>query len=302
MTEPIDNEDFENKKKVAELDKLNKEIKKIEAETEEIISKKRSAWAPMIGSIIIGIITLSITWGTGFFNGKLELIEAKALVMQVRKDSLSRRIDSLQSIYRKDSINFLTRIKNKDKNLDSLSQKFIQDRKTFDKERVKYSYVISQKQKEIAGLKKEKDILSFEISKAEDCVPKAKEFLLEYCVKTKVPRLSYDSLIRQIPPPPYKTRFNKSFEEIAKLDISKINYSEFLQSTANFKIVDNSFSVNVVSEDGLISVIVYANRGNLTIRQAPAIIADITYKFECFKKLNPTQRLKLLNEVTRRIN
>lgn len=288
MTEPIDNEEFENKKRDAELNKLNKEIKKIEAETEEIIARKRSAWAPMIGSIIIGVITLSITWGTGFFDGKLELIEAKALVMQVRKDSLSRTIDSLKSIYRKDSINFLTRIKNQDKQLDSLSQKFIRDKIKFEKERVKYGYMISQKEEEI--------------SKVENNFPKAKEFLLKYCVKTNVPSISYDSIIRQIPPPPYKTRFNKPLEEIAKMDISKMNYIQFLEVTANFKISMEGFTLDIVSEDGSVRVIKEANRGNMTIRQAPAIIADITSKFESYKKLNPNQKLKLLNEVTRRVN
>lgn len=298
----MDNEEFESLKKHAELKKLTKEIAKIEAETEEIISRKKSAWAPMIGSIIIGIITLSITWGTGFFNGKLELIEAETLVMQVRKDSLSRTIDGLKSIYRKDSINFLTRIKNQDKQLDSLSQKFIQDKQKFDKERAKYGYVISKKEIEIGALKNEKNELTSEISKVENCFPKAKEFLLEYCVKTNVKGLSYDSLINQITPPPYKTRFNRSLEEVAKLDISKMSYSEFLQSTANFKLSDDTFKVNAVSEDGSKSVLVYAIRGNLTVRQAPQMIANIKSKFECYKNLSINQKLKLLNEVIVRKN
>lgn len=298
----MDNEEFESLKKAAELNKLNKEIAKIEAETKELSWRKLSAWAPAISSVIIGAITLYFTISSGFLDGKSALVKAETLVMQVRKDSLSRRIDSLQSIYRKDSINFLKRIENQDKQLDSLSQKFIQDKVKFDKERVKYGYVISQKEKEIGGLRNEKNTLSFEISKVEDCFPKAKEFLLKYCVKTNVSGMSMDSIIRMISPPPYKTRFNRPFDEIAIMDISKMNYIQFLQITANFKISMGMLTIDIVSEDGSVRVIKEVIQGNLTTRQAPATIADITSKFECYKNLNPNQKLKLLSEVTRRIN
>lgn len=289
MADFTDNEDLDAKKKALEIVKLDREIRKIEAETEEIISKKTSAWAPMIGSIIIGLITLSITWGTGFFNGKLELIEAQSIVMNVRKDNLSKKIDSLTIVYRKDSISLLTRIKNQDRQLDSLSQKFIQDKTRFDKERLKYGYEISQKEEEIL--------------KIERCLPKAKEFL-KCCIlyDEQVLGLSNaDSLMRGYNPP-YKTRFNRPLKEVANMNLSEMNYRKFLEVTANFKIDSSfrSFTTDMVSADGKVRVVLRANYGNITVRRTPMLVEEIKRNFDCFKDLTPEQRLRLLQEVIQR--
>ena len=91
-------------------------------------------------------------------------------------------------------------------------------------------------------------------------------------------------------------------EEIANMDISKMNYIQFLEITSNIKISVSNLTVDIVSEDGLIRVIKEANRGNLTIRQAPREIADISSRFECYKSLSVNQKLKLLNQVIRRLH
>jgi hypothetical protein len=294
MTEPIDNEDFENKKKAAELDKLNKEIKKIEAETKEIISRKRSAWAPMIGSLIIGAATLGITYGTGFFDGKLALVEAETLVIQVRKDSLSRTIDSLKSNYRRDSINSLSRINSQNKQLDSLEQKFIQDKLKFDKERVKYGYVISQKEREIGGLRNENN-------KIDECIIKAEKFL-KYCIRYDEPDPSLNNSEFLIGgyKPPYKTRFSLSLEEIANLNILSLTYDQFLKDFAGYKVVGKpgmGYNDYINSSDGNMRVIVspslYGNFKATTRNN----IKEIYFQFECYKSLSNTQKLKLLKQM-----
>ena len=297
MAEPIDNEQLDAKKKALEIEKLQKELIKIDHETTEIRWKKWSTWGPTL----IAIGSFIFVWKNGFLDAKSALVKAETLNLEAKRDSLNvkikrmnSKIDSLNSI----SVFSISEIKRREKEIENLEVQIygLQSKNS------KYRQGIYRIEGQIKTLNSTKDSLNSEISKVENCFPKAKEFLLRYCVKTNVSSISYDSLIRQIPPPPYKTRFNKSFEQISKLDVSKMSYSQFLQNVANFKISDNTFSVNVVSEDGSVSVMVYAIRGNLTVRQAPAIIADVTSKFECYKNLNPNQKLKLLNEVTRRIN
>ena len=289
----MDNKEFESLRKYAELKKLNKEIAKIEAETEEIISRKRSAWAPMIGSLIIGAATLGITYGTGFFDGKLALVEAETLVIQVKKDSLSRRIDSLQSIYRKDSINFFTRIKNQDKQLDSLSQKFVQDKRKFDKERAKYGYVIFQKEQKIG-------MLISENKKIEECIIKANEFL-KYCVRYNEyePALNNQEYLIKGYKPPYKTRFSLSLEEVANLNINSMTYDQFLKEVSGYKAVGQlGIGVNnyIYSTDGKQSVIVRSNGGGF---QATARndISKNRSQFECYKGFSNAQKLELLRQI-----
>lgn len=266
------------KKKALEIEKLEKEIIKLDREGTELRWRKWSNW----GAAIIAICSVAIVGLNGYLtDSKSKLVAEETKNQQVKNDKS-------RAIFHRDSLILISQKNKIKKQLDSLEQKFIQDKIKFDKERVKYGYVISQKEKEI--------------SKVENSFPKAKEFLLKYCVKTNVPAISYDSIIRQIPPPPCKTRFNKPIEEIAKMDISKMNYIQFLEVTANFKVSVEGFTVDIISEDGSVRVIKEANRGNMAIRQAPAIIADITSKFESYKNLKPNQKLKLLNEVTRRIN
>ncbi|PWK22995.1 hypothetical protein LV89_03263 [Arcicella aurantiaca] len=285
-------ENLDQKKKELEIVKLEREITKLECEGTELKWRKYSNWGPAI----IAIFSVAIVG----FNGYLTDSKSKLVAEETKNQQVKN--DKSRDIFRRDSLILIAQKNKIQRQLDSLGQKFIDDKQKFDKERAKYGYVISKKEIEIGALKNEKTLLSSEISKVENCFPKAKEFLLEYCVKTNVKGLSYDSLINQITPPPYKTRFNRPLEEIAKLDISKMNYSEFLQRTANFKLRDDTFKVNAVSEDGSINIVVYAIRGNLTVRQAPQMIANIKSKFECYKDLSISQKLKLLNEVIVRKN
>ena len=296
-TTSIDENSIDETKKKLEIDKLSKELFKIDHETIEIRWKKYSAWGPTI----IAVCSLIFVWANGFLDAKSALVKAETLNLEGKRDALNITIKKLNS--ERDSLSnisflYVSQIKRQEEEIKK-SEKVIGN---LGGKISNYRKEVSKKEEEIGGLRNEKNTLTSEISKVENCFPKAKEFLLQYCVKTNVPSISYDSIIRQTPPPPYKTRFNRPLEEIAKLDISKMNYSQFLQSTANFKISDNTFSVDVVSEDGLIRIPLYAIRGNMTIRQVPGMVADVTHKFECYKNLNINQRLKLLNEVTRRIN
>lgn len=297
MAEPIDNEQLDAKKKGLEIEKLQKELIKIDHETTEIRWKKYSAWGPTI----IAVCSLIFVWANGFLDAKSALVKAETLNLEGKRDALNITIKKLNS--EKDSLSsisflYVSQIKRQEEEIKK-SEKLIGN---LGGKISNYRKEVSRKEIEIGGLKNEKNVLSSEISKVENCFPKAKEFLLQNCIKTNVPSISYDSIIRQIPPPPYKTRFNRPLEEIAKMDISKMSYSQFLQNTANFKVSDNSFSVSVVSDDRLISIPLYAIRGNMTIRQVPGMVADITYKFECYKSLSMNQKLKLLNEVTIRKN
>lgn len=297
MEDFIDEKSIDETKKKLEIDKLNKELIKIDHETIEIIWRKYSAWGPTI----IAVSSLIFVWANGFLDAKSALVKAETLNLEGKRDALNITIKKLNS--ERDSLSnisflYVSQIKRQEEEIKK-SEKLISD---LGGKISNYRKEVSRKEIEIGGLRNDKNTLSSEISKVENCFPKAKEFLLHYCVKTNVPSISYDSIIRQIPPPPYKTRFNKSLEEVAKIDISKMSYGQFLQNTANFKVNDNSFSVACVSEDGLIRIPLYAIRGNMTIRQVPGIVADVTYKFECYKSLNTNQKLKLLNEVIIRKN
>lgn len=297
MEDFIDEDSMDVKKKALEIAKLEKELVKIDHETTEIRWKKYSAWGPTI----IAVCSLIFIWANGFLDAKSALVKAETLNLEGKREALNITIKKLYS--EKDSLSkisflYISEIKSQEKEIkkseeliDNLGSKISIYRKE-----------VSRKEIEIGGLRNDKNTLSSEISKVENCFPKAKEFLLKYCVKTNLQGMSMDSIIRMISPPPYKTRFNKPLDEIAKMDISKMNYIQFLEVTANFRVRIGNLTVDVISEDGLVQVIKEANRGNMTIRQAPTIIADITTKFECYKNLGTNQKLKLLNEVTRRIN
>lgn len=290
----MDNEEFESLKKDAELKKLNKEIVKLDAESKELSWRKFSAWAPAISSIIIGFITLYFTISSGFLDGKSALVKAEALVMQVRKDSLSRTIDSLKSIYRKDSINFLTRIKNQDKQLDSLSQKFIQDKIKFDKERVKSNQVILQNRNQIRELNSRKDSLIKNKDKLIDCFSRANDFIMTYCIK--VDEIPYQEIFSPTPKPFYH-RFSKPFEEIAKMDISSLNYQQFLIEFADYKVSSNEIIDKfLISNDNKKKIELSVIQGHYNQKLISDLHIKLTGQFNCWKRLSKEERLQLLNQ------
>ena len=297
MEDFIDADSVDDIKKKLEIDKLKKELVKIDHETTEIRWKKYSAWGPTI----IAICSLIFVWANGFLDAKSALVKAETLNLEGKRDALNITIKKLNS--EKDSLRnisflYVSQIKRQKEEIEN-SEKLIGN---LGSRIFNYRKEVSKKEIEIGGLVTEKNNLTSEISKVEDCFPRAKEFLLKYCVKTNVSGMSMDSILRMFSPPPYKTRFNNSLEEIAKMDISKMNYIQFLEVTSNFKISVGNLTVDIVSEDGLVRVIKEANRGNLTIRQAPREIADISSKFECYKNLSVNQKLKLLNQVIRRLH
>lgn len=293
----MDADNIDDIKKKLEIDKLRKELVKIDNETIEIRWKKYSAWGPTI----IAICSLIFVWANGFLDAKSALVKAETLNLEGKRDALNvkikdlnSKIDSLNSV----SIFSISEIKRREEEIEKLEIQIF----GLNNKNLKYQQGIYRIQGQIKTLNSTKDSLNSEILKVENCFPKAKEFLLKYCVKTNVSGMSTDSIIMMLSPPPYKTRFNKSLEEIANMDISKMNYIQFLEITSNFKISVSNLTVDIVSEDGLIRVIKEANRGNLTIRQAPREIADISSRFECYKSLSVNQKLKLLNQVIRRLH
>jgi hypothetical protein len=279
MTEPVDNLDV--KKKELEIEKLQKEITKLERESTELRWRKWSNW----GAAIIAICSVAIVGLNGY------LIDSKAKL--VKEETLNQQAKNNKLISQKSKIQ---------KQLDSLEQKFIQDKLKFDKERVKYGYVISQKENEIGGLRNEKSELLSEKTKIEDCLIKAKEFL-KYCIRyNEQPEKNnpevYNAYLMGATFP-YKTRFIKPLEEISKMDISKMDYLQFLENAANFRREYNyrNLTNDIVSQDSIIRIPISANYGNITVQRTPHKVGEIRSQFECYKSFSNTQKLKLLKQM-----
>jgi hypothetical protein len=271
MAEPVDNLDV--KKKELEIEKLQKEITKLERESTELRWRKWSNW----GAAIIAICSVAIVGLNGY------LIDSKAKL--VKEETLNQQAKNNKLISQKSKIQ---------KQLDSLEQKFIQDKLKFDKERVKYGYVISQKEKEIGGLRNEKSELISEKTKIEDCYSRASDFM-RLCIKND--EVSHQEYFLAIPPP-FKNRFVKSFDEISKMDYSKMDYSTFLQTIANFKIDSSNIGVvYLVSEDEKIKIMTFSNQGSWRAGHIIREQGKLKGQFNCWKRLSPQQRLKLLNQI-----
>ena len=178
MEDFIDEDSIDEAKRKLEIDKLRKELIKIDHETVEIRWKKYSAWGPTI----IAICSLIFVWANGFLDSKSALVKAETLNLEGKRDALNITIKKLNS--EKDSISnisflYVSQIKRQEEEIKK-SEKLIDDlgNKIFT-----YRKEVSKKEIEIGGLVNEKNTLTSEISKVENCFPKAKEFLLKYCVK-----------------------------------------------------------------------------------------------------------------------
>lgn len=297
MEDFIDVDNIDDTKKKLEIDKLRKEIIKIDYETTEIKWKKWSAWGPTI----IAICSLIFVWANGFLDAKSALVKAETLNLEGKRDALNLKIKNLNS--KIDSLNSvsvfsISEIKRREEEIENLEVQIygLQSKNS------KYRQGIYRVEGQIKALNSTKDSLYSEISKVENCFPKAKEFLLQYCVITQVKSMSLDSVTSGINPPPYKTRFKKSLKEIASMDISSMDYIQFLKITANFKTIVKRFTINIISEDGLVSPITVVTDGAMTRVQGRREIYDTASKFECYKGLSTNQKLKLLNEVIIRKN
>jgi hypothetical protein len=283
MDEPIDNEHFDLKKKALEIEKLEKEIVKLDREGTELKWRKWSSW----GAAIIAICSVAIVGLNGYLTDSKSKLVAEETKNQQAKNDTSR------AIFQRDSLNLISQKNIIQKQLDSLSQRFRDDKIKFDKERAKYGYVISQKEKEIGGLRNEKN-------KIEECLIKAKEFL-KHCIRYDEyePELyNQESLIRGYKPP-YKTRFSLTLEEVANLNIISMTYDQFLKDVAGYKAIGQTgVAINdvIYSSDGKKSIVVKSNGGGfqMTARNS---INEIRSQFECYKGLPNTQKLKLLKQM-----
>lgn len=295
MSEPIDNEQLDKNKKVLEVEKLEKELIKINHETIEIRWKKYSAWGPTI----IAICSLIFVWANGFLDAKSALVKAEMLNLEGKRDALNIIIKKLNS--EKDSLSnilfsYVSQIKRQEEEIKK-SEKLIDN---LGSKIINYHKEISRKEIEIGELRNEKIGLVFEKTKIEDCLIKAKEFL-KYCIRYNdyEPELNNQEYLIRGYKPPYKTRFSLSLEEFAKLNISSMTYDQFLKEVVGYKAVGQlGMGVNdyINSSDGKQSVIVKSNFGNfqMTARNS---INEIRSQFECYKNLSNSQKLKLLKQM-----
>lgn len=287
MTEPIDDEQLDRNKKSLEIAKLSTEIKKIEAETKELNWRKISAWAPAISSIIIALITIVVTTMSGFLDGKSALVRAETLVLQVKKDSLS-------VIFHRDSLKMISEINKTAKQRDSLASKFIQDKIKFEKERIKLNQIISQSKNQIVGLITVKDSLTKNNNKLITCYSRANDFIMTYCIKDD--GIPYQELFSSIPKPFYH-RFSKSFDEIATMDISTMNYQQFLMEFVGYKIgSDQLIDKFIISEDKKKRIELSVIQGHGLRKGIEDLHKKLTGQFNCWKGLSKDERLELLKQ------
>lgn len=284
MAESIDNEDFENEKKSAELKKLNKEIAKIEAETEEIISKRGSAWAPTVIAICSVIIV--------YVNGCLT--DSKSKLVQEETKNLKIKNDKSRVIFHRDSLILISQKNKIQRQLDSLSQKFIEDKKKFDIERLKYGFVISQKEKEIGGLVAKNDSSIKNNTKLINCYSRATDFIKTYCIKDD--EIPYQEAFATILKPFYH-RFSRTFDEIAKMDVSSMNYQQFLIGVADYRIGSSQLIDKfIISKDNKKTIELSVIQGHYNRKLISDLHNKLTGQFDCWKKLNEVERLQLLNQ------
>lgn len=299
--EPKDDKD--TFKKDLEIQKLQKEIKKLDLESTELKWRKFSAWGPTAVALITIGVSIYITFKTQLFQAITERLKIESLSTKIEKDILDARKDALSiSIreLREDSIQRVKELKDIKNEISNLSS-------NFKKTEVKYKKLLIKREYLIKKLGVMTDSLGKEIVKAEDCYSKAKELLM-ICVRGVY---EYESSKYEFMQPyerrryPLKTRFRKSDSEIAEMELSKINSIQFLIEIAYFEL-KNEFSpdkklllnTNLVSNDGVISFAISTMMSG-NIRKAN--INNANYKrdaqFECWKSLSKNQKLKLLKEI-----
>jgi hypothetical protein len=295
MADFTDNEDLDAKKKALEIEKLQKELIKIDHETIEIRWKKWSAWGPTA----IAIISLFFVWANGFLDAKSALVKAETLNLEGKRDALNlkiklldNKVDSLESI----SLLAVKEINKREGLIVEMGDKI----GNLGKKNLKYLKLISSIKNQIKRLESIKDSVNTAILNAEDCFLKAREFM-KHCIlyDEYEPALYNQEFLVKGYKPPYRTRFTISLEEVANLNIASMNYAQFLKDVVGYKQDGRpGMAVNdyIKSSDNKVTIIVRSNFGNFQ-QTARNNISDLNSQFECYKSLSKSQKIKLLNQM-----
>ena len=96
--------DLEKQKKELEVNKLEEEIKQIRINNSELSKKwyKRPQWIMALSPIIVGVLTLTVAWASGFLQAQNSLNKIQEEKFERKKDSINKAISKL--ILSKDSV------------------------------------------------------------------------------------------------------------------------------------------------------------------------------------------------------
>jgi hypothetical protein len=87
-------------KQQLEIEKLQKEVARIDYETAEIYKKwyKKPQWIAALSPVLIGILTLTVAWASGFLQAQSTLNKIQQETYNSRQDSIDRVIKSSRLI------------------------------------------------------------------------------------------------------------------------------------------------------------------------------------------------------------
>lgn len=247
--------------------KTQLEIKKLEGETG--LFKRTVEFISTLSSLITAIIAV----GTLVYAIQSDLI--KNLVTKLKNDNSALQV-------KVDRLNNEIKILGKEKMaIESKIQKsraeFIVLEEKYRKEKIKLSQDIITQKKQVKSIN---DKLTF----TEDCYSEAQKFIVRFCVYY-VPYNDHDYH-------PNVLVFDKTNEEIANLNILKMNYVEFLINYANFKKINRGYQEFLVS-DKIREVHIDGFKRTDTNQTGNYI-----NQFECWKGLTKDQKIKMLTKVT----
>lgn len=263
------------KKMSLEERKTELEIKKLEDET---------GWFKKIVESITTISTLI----TAF-------IAAGTLLYAIYSGTITNIVNKLE----KDNSALKTEVSNLDSNINKLKKEKIAINSEIQKSKLELIILKEKYSKEKIRLSYDIEIQKMQVKSVnqkliftEDCYVKAQVFISSYC------RYDPQRISREISP--YKLRFGKTNEEIVDLKISNIDYTQFLQQFAGYTI-DSNWKLPyqyIVSNDKSITI----NIGDLRRWDEYEGInrKNRIEQFECWKKLDRVQKLKILNQIVRR--
>lgn len=247
--------------------KLELEIKKLEGETGWF--KKTVEFLSTLSSLITAIIAI----GTLVYAFNNEIIQNLVKKLKNDNSALQAKVGKLNNdvkVLSKEKITIEYEIQKRKVEFNVLKEKYRG-------EKTKLSIGIAVQKTQ---LKSVNDKLKF----TEDCYSEAQKFIVRFCVYY-TPYNDHDYH-------PNLLVFDKTDEEIASLDLSKIDYEEFLIKYAHFKKELRGFQFYLIS-----SKIREANIG--PYKRTDRDETSIYYRqYYCWKGLSKDQKMKLLKQVT----
>jgi hypothetical protein len=100
----VSEKDIDSVKKELEVEKLRKEIEQLNNASNELTKKwyKKPQWIIALSPIVVGILTLSVAWASGFLQAQSNLNKIQEENFNRKKDSISKTIAILS--YTSDSL------------------------------------------------------------------------------------------------------------------------------------------------------------------------------------------------------